>query len=105
MLNLAGRLDQAIRAANIAITGVSIGDFENKATWTVRPSTLQAAAQPIIDAFAMPTPAQVADEAALADTTRKELQAVAMGLYECIPAPTMTKLQLRNRIIAIWKSL
>jgi hypothetical protein len=105
MVSLAARLDQALRAANIAITGVSLGEYDNKATWKVRPANLQAAAQPIIDAFVIPTPAQIADEEAQTDTNRKELQAVALALWECIPAPTMTKVQLRNRIIALYKTL
>ena len=48
---IAGRLDRALRNAGVPIVGVSIGDPSNKATWTVTPPTLQAQAQPIIDAF------------------------------------------------------
>ena len=54
---LAARLDTAIRAAGIAIDGVSIGDSADKATWKVQPSSLQAAAQPTIDAFNVNDPA------------------------------------------------
>ena len=57
MATLAGRLDKAIRAAGHAITGVSIGESANKATWTVRPPELQAVAQSIIDAFDPDDPA------------------------------------------------
>lgn len=49
--NIAARLDAAIKAANVPIAGVSIGDPTNKATWKVSPSSLQGAAQPTIDAF------------------------------------------------------
>tara|TARA_R110000824_G_scaffold76509_6_gene193856 strand:+ start:2694 stop:3077 length:384 start_codon:yes stop_codon:yes gene_type:complete len=53
-MNLAGTLDQQIRAAGIAIVSVSIVDAANKSTWTVQPPELQASAQPIIDAFNVP---------------------------------------------------
>ena len=48
---IAERLDRALRAAGVAIVGVSIGSPTDKATWTVQPRTLQSAAQPTIDAF------------------------------------------------------
>jgi hypothetical protein len=51
MADVAGRLDRALRAAGVAIVGVSIGDPATKATWKVQPPTLQAQAQPTIDAF------------------------------------------------------
>jgi len=99
------RLDQQIKAAGVAIDGVSIGDPSNKATWRVSPSNLQAAAQPVIDAYADPTTTVLFDEQAQRETNEKKLQAVALALWECIPAPTMTKAQLKNRIIAIYKTL
>lgn len=102
---LAGYLDGAIRAAGVGIDGVSIGDDSNRATWRVTPETLQAAAQPIIDAFVMPTPAQMADEDAQRETQDKKLQAVALALWEAIPNPTMTKAQLKARAIALYKAL
>ena len=51
MDNIAAALDQAIRAAGVNIVGVSIGTPEDKATWTVQPPELEAAAQPVIDGF------------------------------------------------------
>jgi hypothetical protein len=54
MLDIAQTLDQQLKAAGIAIVGVSIGDAANKSTWTVQPPELQAAAQPTIDAFDIP---------------------------------------------------
>lgn len=104
-MTLAARLDQTIKAAGVPILGVSISDDANRATWLVYPADLQAAAQPIIAAFVLPTPAQLADEDAQRDTNRKELQAVAVALWECITAPTLTKAQLKNRIVAIYKAL
>lgn len=55
--NLTGRLDRAIKAAGVPIVSVSVGDQANRATWTVQPSILQAAAQPTIDAFNVNAPA------------------------------------------------
>lgn len=55
--NLAARLEAAIRTAGVPIVGVSIGDPAAKVTWKVSPSSLQGAAQPIIDAFDMNNPA------------------------------------------------
>lgn len=104
-MTLAERLDLAIRAAGVAITGVSIGREEDRATWRVVPASLQAAAQPTIDAFVFPTPAQLLDEDAQREINEKKLQAVAMALWECIPVPTMTKAQLKARAIAIYKTL
>jgi hypothetical protein len=48
--------------------------------------------------------APVRDEAAL-EVDQKVLKAIVLGLWECIPNPTMTKVQLRARVIAIWKTL
>lgn len=52
----AQRLYAAIRAAGVMITGVSVFDVTNRATWTVVPANLQADAQPIIDAFTIVPP-------------------------------------------------
>jgi hypothetical protein len=54
--DLAARLDRAIKAAGVAIVGVTIGDPANKATWTVQPPNLQGAAQSIIDALSITDP-------------------------------------------------
>ena len=48
---------------------------------------------------------QLADEDAERETTNKRVMAVALALWECIPAPTMTKAQLRSRAKAIYKGL
>lgn len=59
---LAARLDAVIRLAGIPIIGVSIGNEADKTTWTVHPPILQAAAQPIINAFDPAAPAHIAAE-------------------------------------------
>jgi len=46
----------------------------------------------------------VRDEAAI-DVDQKVLKAIVLGLWECIPNPTLTKAQLRTRILAIWRGL
>lgn len=55
-MDITARLDQDIKAAGVPITGVSIVDSSNKATWTVDPPELQALAQPVIDAFSLTEP-------------------------------------------------
>ena len=45
------------------------------------------------------------DEDAERETGNKRVMAVALALWECIPAPTMTKAQLRSRAKAIYKGL
>jgi hypothetical protein len=96
---------QQLKAAGLAVDELTIGNQNNRATWMVGPSSLQAAAQPIIDAYADPTPEQLADEEAERETTNKRIMAVALALWECIPAPTMTKAQLRLRAKAVYKGL
>ena len=68
MKNLAAVLDETIRAAGVAISGVSIGVPDDKATWTVQPSNLQSAAQPTIDAFDVDAQEAVVAWAALRTT-------------------------------------
>lgn len=105
MLSLAARLDTALRAAGLAITGVSIGVDEDRSTWKVMPRELQAAAQPVIDAFLLPTPAQLLDEDALREVDAKVLKAIVMELYAIVPAPKPTLVQLRANILARYKAL
>ena len=105
MSDLARRLDEALRGAGVPITGVFIGDDTNRSTWRVQSPALQAQAQPIIDAYVLPTPAQMLDEDAERETTEKKLQAISLALWECIPAPTMTKAQFKARAKAIFKTL
>ena len=102
---LALLLQRAIRAAGIPVVSVSIGDDQDRATWRVHPAELQGAAQPVINAFVRPTPAQLDDERAEAVMGDKALQAVALALWECIPAPTMTRVQLKRRVVEIYKTL
>ena len=104
-IELAARLKNAIQAAGVAITDVSIGDEAIRSTWRVHPASLQAAAQPTIDAYTDPTPNTLLDHFADQRIGEKALMAVAQALWECIPAPTMTKAQLKARAKAIFKTL
>lgn len=100
MKTLAAHLDQSLRAAGIAVDGVTIGDESDRQTWRVHPKRLQAEAQPLIDAFEVPDPKILA--AAEADA-QHSLPALALALWECIPHPTMTRAELLARITAIEK--
>ena len=105
MIKTEARVEQQLRAAGVALVGMSFDNINDKSTWKVHPASLQAQAQPIIDAYVEPTPEQLADEDAERETTNKRVMAVALALWECIPAPTMTKAQLRSRAKAIYKGL
>lgn len=79
LVDIAGGVDRAIRAAGVAITGVTIGDPANKTTWKVQPSSLQGAAQPTIDAFDPTNPAYVAAElTAQSQLTSRQKDILAM---------------------------
>lgn len=104
-MTLAARLDAAIRAAGVPIEGVTIGDEQNRATWRVVPASKQAQAQPIIDAFVIPTPAQVKDEAAIREIDAKALKAVVMEIYPYLGAGKPTLAQLRQNILDRYKQL
>lgn len=105
MTTTAERLSQALMTAGVSVVGVSIGLEGDRTTWRVQPSNLQASAQPVIDAFVLPSAGQLLDEDAQRETQEKKLQAVAVALWECIPSPTMTKAQLKARAVAIYKTL
>ena len=106
----AGELDQLLRASGVPISGCAIGDPNNKATWRVDfdPSATQDhrnQAEAVIAAYVEPTAAAKQDKLDDQRVNDKPLIAVSMALWECIPAPTMTKAQLRVRIKAIFKTL
>jgi len=106
---IAARLDRALHAAGVLVTGVSIGDDANKATWTVQPPNLQGAAQPTIDAFDPDDPAHEQAEldalvTAALDTERLTSAVVWVILKQMYPsdtdAQTKTKFGIaRTRII------
>lgn len=71
--SLAPRLTEAIIAAGVAITGVSIGTVGNKASYLVSPANLQASAQPTIDAF---DDSQAAEDAYVATQSERVIGAI-----------------------------
>lgn len=54
-MGLAAQVKQTIQNGGVAITDVDIVDATNRATWKVRPASLQSAAQPFIDGFVIAT--------------------------------------------------
>ena len=107
---LAAAVKEAIVAAGVPVETVDIGNPTNKATWTatlpgVTPGQ-QATIAATIAAFDLPGfPARLNDAQAISDVDLKVLRAISQALWECIPAPTKTLVQLRARAIAIWKTL
>lgn len=102
-------VEEALRAAGIPVHGVSVPS-DDKATWRVNFALEATQAQrdqaaTIIAAYTPPTPNTLIDRDADLRTGEKALTAVAQALWECIPAPTMTKAQLRARAKAIFKTL
>jgi hypothetical protein len=106
-MTLAARLFQAITAAGVPVVSVSIRDPQNRATWTVHPAELQAAAQPIIDAYVLQTGQELLDEEALREVDLRVLKAIVIELHALVPAyagkPTLA--QLRDAILARYKVL
>lgn len=105
-------LDRALKNAGVSITGVSIGDSANKATWKVSPANLQAAAQPTIDAFDPNDPAHVqADTVATRDRelAAKVMRALATAVHKRFKAQiatdTTTAAQWEAAIRAEWDAL
>ena len=107
---IAERLSAALKAAGIPITGVSIGDATNRATWKARPDNLQGAAQPVIDAFDPDDPAHEAAELDAQVTTlmdnERVFAALVWAIIDTYSAPaTRAKFQAaRTKIVAAYKS-
>ena len=112
-LPIATWLKSAILAAGVPITDVQIVDVD-KSTWRVRPSTLQGAAQPIIDAFHPDDPAHLAAELDAQVTTALDTERLASAivwtiLKQMFPADTDAQLRTkcgvaRTRIVDAFKS-
>ena len=110
MADTAARLERVLRAAGLAVIGVSIGDEANRTTWKVFPVTLQVDAQPHIDAFNPTDPAHEQAELDLhvktAVDAERLISAVVWTIIDTFAAPaTVTKYQnARTKIIAAYKS-
>lgn len=94
-VDLATRLDRTLRAAGLAIIGVSIGDPLNRATWKVQPVSLQATAQPTIDTF-NPDAVSVIDAETTANATVTSRQKDILAMCAVI---------VRERSIAAWTAM
>ena len=108
MIN-AGDLKELLVTAGVPVVDVSVGHPDNKATWVVTfaPEATQAQrdqAAALIAAYTPPTPATLLDTLADQRMSEKALLATAQALWECIPAPTMTKAQLKARAKQIFKN-
>lgn len=102
-MNTAPRLDAALKAAGVPILGVSIGDEANRATWRVSPASLQAQAQPTIDAFDPNAQSVIdADVAAQAALTAQQKDLVAtLGLVAQQTDPNWGTKTLAQKIAAV----
>lgn len=99
----------ALRAAGIPVVSVAIGDPADRATWRIDFDPSATPAQrtqgaSILASVAVDAAAR-ADVDAIDAADLKILKAVSRALWECIPAPTMTLVQLRARVIALYKAL
>ena len=110
MRSMALRVHTALEAAGVVVTGVSVGDESDKATWKVQPPSLQSAAQPTIDAFDPNDPAHEqaeldADVKAALDTERLA-SAMVWAIIDTYSAPaTPTKYRAaRQKIIEAYRT-
>jgi hypothetical protein len=105
-------LDRALRDAGIPIDGVSVGDSNDRSTWK---AFYQDAATPAqrtqgdnilatLQASDVTTNANLKADLAVTLADLDVDKALAQALWECIPAPTMTRVQLRARVIALLKA-
>lgn len=97
----AARLDRILKAAGVPVEGVSP---QRGGGYTVWPASLQATAQPIIDAFDPTDPAhETADRDAEIENV-KAIQALARATFE-LKTSSWTLAQFRDRIKAIYRTL
>lgn len=104
---IAERLHRQLRANGVLVVSVSIGDEQDRATWTVQPDTLQAAAQSLIDAFVLPTETQLAAEEADRELNVKIIRALARELFDLVPnyAGKPTFVEFFQRVKARYQAL
>lgn len=104
MASVVAALDAAIRAAGVPIQGVAIGNLGDRSTWRVSPRELQAKAQPVIDAFVVPTLAELADVEARSRIEERALLSGMRAVYEAIPNPTRTWAQVKARALELYRT-
>ena len=101
---IARRLHSVLLAAGVPIIGVDIGTSTDSTTWRVRPPSLQAAAQPTIDAFDPNDPAYLTAERDAEIDSLLAMRALAEATYE-LKTTSWTKAQFIARIKAIYRTL
>lgn len=107
---IAEHLDRALRTVGLAIVGVSIGNDANRATWTVSPVTLQAAAQPHINAFDPDDPsheqADLGEQVRMAVDNERLMSAIVWCIIDTYSPPaTVAKYQnARTKIINAYQT-
>jgi len=107
---LAQALQQAVQAAGVICLGVSVGSEGDRTTWRAELPVDASAADRQLAATTIATfdlaglPTRILDARALADVDQLILKAVTQALWEAIPAPTLTKVQLRARILALYRA-
>ena len=105
MADLVRALLRTLRAQpGLESVNVDIGTAADKATWKVRPASLQAAAQAHIDAFNPVDPAHDDAERDAYIDAQKGLQALARATYE-LKSTAWTLAEFRDRIKAIYRAL
>ena len=95
MIDIAARLDTLCKAAGHPVVSVSLGRVTDKTTWRVSPDSLQAACQPIIDAFDATDPAH--------ETAQRAALALMLSRQKDILATIMWAIILRDQ--AAWNAL
>lgn len=104
-MTLPVRVLAAIKAAGIAIDDVALGVEADRTTWRVLPSALQAQAQPVIDAFVLPTAAQITDEDAQRDAQMKINLALIAYIYKVTHGGTNPTGAQLNAEVAVVKNI
>lgn len=105
-------LDRALRDAGIPIDGLAMGHPTNKATWVVYYTVAATPAQraqgdallQTFDTQDATTIANIKADYAMSQVDADILTSLAQALWECIPAPSKTLVQLRARFIALLKT-
>ena len=109
-MSTAARLHRVLTGAGLAVVTVSLGDEQDKRTWTVLPASLQASAQPLIDAFDPDDPSHLAAELDAEVLTALDAQrlisAVVWAVIDTYSAPaTRAKyLGARTKIVNAFKA-
>lgn len=106
-------VERTLRDAGIPIEGVSLGSLADRSTWrafytaaATEPQKAQGDALLLsLDLNDATVLAEVRADLSGVRMNDEALRAIVQALWEAIPAPTMTLLQLRNRILVLYRAL